>query len=209
MSLPRRQYWFNASLQHRSRAGPSIKTTRQIAPPGIGRAEWLWQQLHYSAHTSQYSPVVTRAKWAAVTGSTQDWLIISHKLADTSHLLSKWIHSEVCLPMMIQVLRHVTNDSSGPETGALFTRGYWLHLPGLSIVTHVSSVTSHQLQAQYLTLIFITQPTNKFRLTNLNTKLILWPLALVPVALQHQSWGVVRVLMSIRRCSCVTEAPSS
>ena len=125
---------------------------------------------------------MTRAKWAAVTGSTQYTGLADNLSQIGWHLLSKWIHSEVCLPMTIWVLRHVTNDSSGPETGALFTRGYWLHLPGLSIVTHVSSVTSHQLQAQYLTLIFITQPTNKFRLTNLNTKLILWPL--VPMALR-------------------------
>ena len=86
---------------------------------------------------------------------------------------------------MIRVLSHVTNDSSGE----LFTRGHWLHLPGSE---HCASWELSQLQAQYLTLIFITQPTNKFRLTNLNTKLILWPL--VPMALHH-SLDVVRLLM--------------
>ena len=87
--------------------------------------------------------------------------------------------------MLIWVWSHVTNDSSGE----LFTRGHWLHLPGSE---YCASWELSQLQAEYLTLIFITQPTNKFRLTNLNTKLILWPL--VPMALHH-SLDVVRLLM--------------
>ena len=112
MSLPRRQYWFNASLQNRSRAGPSIKTTRQIAPPGIGRAEWLWQQLHYSR---SHIAIFASCDQSQVGSSDWQYTGLADNLSQIGwHLLSKWIHSEVCLPMMIWVLKHVTNDSPGP-----------------------------------------------------------------------------------------------
>ena len=136
MSPPCRQYWFNASLQNRSRAGPSIKTTRQIAPPGITRE---WQQLHYyrshiSHLTIDNSPVVTRAKWAAVTGSNTG-LIISHKLADTS-CLNESTQKSVCwcwYESWVMSLMTPLVSSSHVVTGSI--------CPAQSIVPHGSSVS--------------------------------------------------------------------
>ena len=84
---------------------PSIKTTRQIAPPSLHRAMWqLWQQLHLFqlTHCTSLTDlfIITISlfascarlccKWAGMTGG--NWgQIIAHKLADT---LSKWIHSQ-------------------------------------------------------------------------------------------------------------------
>lgn len=140
---------------------PSIKTTRQIAPPGCC-TEWrLWQQLHLFPLTHfiirQLCP--DSAKWAAMTGENTE-LIILRKLTDT---LSKWSHSEVCLCLPIPDLKLVHNDSDWPLHSNCGPSAFQARAP--SIVNHFASVTrSNQLQAQYLTLIFITQPTNKFRL---------------------------------------------
>ena len=163
MSLPCRQYWFNASLQNRSRAAPSIKTTRQIAPPGPRQpADWLWQQLHYPRWHIWLSPVVSslRSEWVGMTGGNTG-LIISRKLSDMTPCLNastqKSVSETVSLSLMT-ALATVWPLHTWP----------WLAPSAQAtprIVNHLGSVTrGNQLQAQYLTLIFITQPTNKFRL---------------------------------------------
>ena len=161
MSLPCRQYWFNASLQNRSRAAPSIKTTRQIAPPGP-RQSGCDNSFIIAAHTFDYRQLCpdSALQWVGMTGGNTG-LIISRKLADMTPCLNastqKSVSETVSLSLMT-ALATVWPLHTWP----------WLAPSAQaapSIVNHLGSVTrGNQLQAQYLTLIFITQPTNKFRL---------------------------------------------
>ena len=153
-------------LPYKTEAGPrrQLKQQDKLRPPAAGWAEWVWQQLHYSRSHLIITSCVQTPLWVG----GHDWR--EHRADNLAQIgwhdtLAKCLHSELCL-------RDETLATRGPD---------WLHLPRLQHCESLGSVTrGNQLQAQYLTLIFITQPTNKFRLHKPQYKADFMTIASIP-----------------------------